>query len=135
MNCPEKECLCAKACEILGECVLHQPVIVDYQESFKSMIVPFQGKKRLKKIVRILEAIRPHKVHIHQLNRYWGLKTYEGLDLDNDGVPKRMIRRQMGFKNAAARLLRNEILMVLMDLKKPLKRKQLIKLNSDGTDK
>lgn len=131
MNCKEENCLCQKGCEILGECVVGHELVKDYVESFRSMVIQVPpGKRRLKKILRILEAIKPYKVHAYQHERYYGLKTFDGIDLDSDGVSKKLLRPQKNHKNSYARKKRNEILQVLMGLEKPLTRRQLIKLDS-----
>lgn len=60
MNCTEENCICRRACEILGQCVMQHQLVTPYAASFKTMVVT-GDTHRFKKIVRILEALQPTK--------------------------------------------------------------------------
>jgi hypothetical protein len=110
MGCPETKCLCPGACNILGECVMMHQLIKGHQDNFRAMILAVNETKRPRQIIRIFEALQPSRVNHFQVNRYWGYKVYQGIDMDKPGCPKYILKLQRSYKRKESREARSVIL-------------------------
>lgn len=121
MNCSECKCICPDACGILKECVLGHELVKDHAVNFKEMVLEVDERRRLKRVRKILEALKPYKVSQYQIDRHWGLMMYEGIDLDNPEKSniepkelKRHLKKQLSYKNSYIKSTNKEILNRLM---------------------
>lgn len=89
MNCKEESCLCQKACEILGECVMGHDLVKDkyYESSFKEIVLQTKkGNRRFKKICRIFLALRPTSQHKYEKRNIKARKIKDAEILQELGV-------------------------------------------------
>lgn len=121
MNCSECKCICPDACGILKECVLGHELVKYHAVNFKEMVLEVDERRRLKRVRKILEALKPYKVSQYQIDRHWGLMMYEGIDLDNPEKSniepkelKRHLKKQLSYKNSYIKSTNKEILNRLM---------------------
>lgn len=113
MECSEKKCLCPATCELLGECVMGHPVVKDYSDGFRLLLLETVPEKRMKKVRLVLEALRPYKVSQYKMDRYWGLKTWEGIDLDKPNAPEKCLKKQLKHKDGAIKKKRKAVIEML----------------------
>lgn len=125
MKCNGSECLNCSHCEILGQCMLEHYLVQPYAEQFKKMVLSVPERKRPKRIVRIFQALKPEKVNVYQLNRYFGFKMYQHIDLDKPGVDKKILKQQQWFGIIQAAEDRNKILKELMGLPDDTSKKKM----------
>jgi hypothetical protein len=111
-------------------------LIIDYADNFKQMILTVSEKKRPRQIIRIFEALQPDKVNHYQVERYWGLKMFSGIDLDKPGAPKKLLNGQRSYKRKQARADHSAIKEMLTKEKPPESRKKLKEVIKElGLDK
>ena len=119
MSCSECKCICPSACDILAGCFFEHELIKPYKENVKILLEDLPEYKIPKKIVRILEALRPPRVSHFQIERYWGLLKHGIIDLDvpeKSGLSEKEIRLHLKIQRSFKRKLQRSNRKELLDL-------------------
>lgn len=86
-------------CTVNGGCIVEHELFTGVKQSIVLQITMTTPAKREAKIIELLSAIKPPKVHGHHIRRFGEFKKKRKINLDKHKIPKNIREHHEGFMN------------------------------------